>query len=112
MWHSATGGLGDDERRVMHLVAYDGGEPPTAAGAAVGDAGLGAPAPPRGTPSVLGLLIGQTPRDDLLVPLRGAIDAAGGAKATAGAAAPIALVARGAAGLHRQSHVQIDAARE
>ena len=28
VWHSATGGLGEDERRVMHLVAYDGVDAP------------------------------------------------------------------------------------
>ena len=87
VWHSATGGLSDDERRVMHLVAYDGTEPPTAAHAE----------PPMGTlrggqseaadVDVLGLIIGQTPRDDLLVPLRETLE---------GAAESFALTARGA----------------
>lgn len=71
----------------MHLVAFDGTAPPL-------------PATPRGgplsrspPPSVVGLVIGQTPRDDLAAPLRRA--AAAGAARSGGAAA-IALAVRGA----------------
>ena len=28
MWHSATGGLGEDEKRLMHLTSFDGSQPP------------------------------------------------------------------------------------
>ena len=116
LWHSATGGLPDDARRVMHLVAFDGMRPPLARP----PAGMEPPHPPppppntaprrsigigaRGSaqarrrserfssasrslhldkerrderpPHVLGLIIGQTPRDDLVLPLRRSLDLA------------------------------------
>ena len=80
VWHSATGGLREHERRVMHLVAFDGAEPPSgpdgyddddASATAAASASCTASARPR--PSVLALIIGQTPRDDLVVPLREAL---------------------------------------
>ena len=65
VWHSATGGLADDERRVMHLVAFDGVAPPRTTTHPIPSACLSRP-----PLSILGLVIGQTPRDDLVVPLR------------------------------------------
>ena len=75
VWHSASGGLADDERRVMHLVAFDGVEDEweTPTRRAAGRVAPRGGAPP---PSVLALIIGQTPRADLVVPLRNALSAA------------------------------------
>ena len=88
VWHSATGGLRDHERRVMHLVAFDGAEAPTGPDSGGGGGGGAAAANDDGTsasaassassavsarPSVLALIIGQTPRNDLVVPLREAL---------------------------------------
>eukprot|EP00747_Dinoflagellata_sp_TGD_P194314 gnl/TRDRNA2_/TRDRNA2_61593_c0_seq1.p1 gnl/TRDRNA2_/TRDRNA2_61593_c0~~gnl/TRDRNA2_/TRDRNA2_61593_c0_seq1.p1 ORF type:complete len:367 (-),score=54.75 gnl/TRDRNA2_/TRDRNA2_61593_c0_seq1:4-1104(-) len=67
VWHSATGGLAPSQRRVMHLVAFDGSKPP--------ECRYRAKIPRLMTDkarhvNVLALIIGQSPRPDLCVPLR------------------------------------------
>lgn len=56
VWHSATGGLRSTDHRVMHLHAFDGSKPP-----------LCRVLPERRR--LVCLVIGQTPRPDLLAPL-------------------------------------------
>lgn len=69
VWHSATGGLQPEDRRVMHLTAYDSPTPPCSDALCL----AGSPASPAGAdaplevslPVVVALTIGQTPRPDL-----------------------------------------------
>ena len=79
LWHSATGGLDPEDRRLMHLIAFDAAGPPVSCGEHL-DQSDEPHGPHRvettidtSTVHILALVIGQTPRPDLVEPFHRAL---------------------------------------
>lgn len=76
VWHSASGGLAETDRRVMHLTAFDGSSPPECRRAAVPSSVRRPETQSQQRRILLALVIGQAPRPDLVAPIRAALTTA------------------------------------